>query len=107
MNDAGTEDQVGPVTGRPPRATPRRFDTNVLGVILSMKHEVRAMQGQGGGKVINISSTYGARGGGRASAMSAASTPSKASPKSRGARDRQSGVRGKCRAHPVLRTPAC
>jgi NAD(P)-dependent dehydrogenase (short-subunit alcohol dehydrogenase family) len=35
------------------------FDTNVLGVILSMKHEVRAMQGQGSGSIINISSTYG------------------------------------------------
>jgi hypothetical protein len=29
------------------------------GVILSMKHEVRVMQGQSSGSSINISSTYG------------------------------------------------
>src|SRR5207237_4155758 len=38
------------------------FDTNVLGVILSMKHEVRVMQGQGSGSIVNISSTYGHEG---------------------------------------------
>src|SRR4029453_17382846 len=43
------------------------FDTNVLGVILSMKHEVRVMQGQGSGSIINISSTYGHEGAARAS----------------------------------------
>jgi NAD(P)-dependent dehydrogenase (short-subunit alcohol dehydrogenase family) len=43
------------------------FDTNVLGVILSMKHEVRVMQGQGSGSIINISSTYGHEGAAGAS----------------------------------------
>ena len=43
------------------------FDTNVLGVILSMKHEVRVMQGQGRGSIINISSTYGHEGAAGAS----------------------------------------
>jgi NAD(P)-dependent dehydrogenase (short-subunit alcohol dehydrogenase family) len=43
------------------------FDTNVLGVILSMKHEVRAMQGQGSSAIINISSTYGHEGAAGAS----------------------------------------
>jgi NAD(P)-dependent dehydrogenase (short-subunit alcohol dehydrogenase family) len=36
--------------------------TNVLGVVLSMKHEVRAMQAHGSGNIINISSTYGHEG---------------------------------------------
>ena len=43
------------------------FDTNVLGVILSMKHEVRVMQGQGRGSIVNISSTYGHEGAAGAS----------------------------------------
>ncbi len=43
------------------------FDTNVLGVVLSMKHEVRVMQRQGSGSIINISSTYGHEGAAGAS----------------------------------------
>ena len=35
------------------------FDTNVLGVLLSMKHELRAMLPQGSGSIVNISSSYG------------------------------------------------
>ena len=43
------------------------FDTNVLGTLLSMKHELRVMQAQGSGSIINISSTYGHEGGAGAS----------------------------------------
>lgn len=35
------------------------FDTNVLGVLLSMKYEIRAMLRQGKGSIVNISSAYG------------------------------------------------
>ncbi|MEP6504524.1 MAG: SDR family oxidoreductase, partial [Betaproteobacteria bacterium] len=35
------------------------FDTNVLGVILSMKHELRVMAAQGSGSIVNVSSAYG------------------------------------------------
>jgi NAD(P)-dependent dehydrogenase (short-subunit alcohol dehydrogenase family) len=38
------------------------FDTNVLGTLLSMKHELRVMQPQGSGSIINLSSTMGQRG---------------------------------------------
>jgi NAD(P)-dependent dehydrogenase (short-subunit alcohol dehydrogenase family) len=62
VNNAGTEGQVGPITEQTAESYAATFDTNVLGVILSMKHEVRAMQGQGGGSIINISSTYGHEG---------------------------------------------
>ena len=62
MNNAGTEGQVGPITDQTAESYAATFDTNVLGVILSMKHEVRVMQGQSSGSIINISSTYGHEG---------------------------------------------
>src|SRR3989475_3543737 len=62
VNNAGTEGQVGPITDQTAESYAATFDTNVLGVILSMKHEVRVMQGQRNGSIINISSTYGHEG---------------------------------------------
>src|SRR4051812_26865583 len=67
VNNAGTEGQVGPITDQTAESYAATFDTNVLGVILSMKHEVRAMQEQGSGSIINISSTYGHEGAAGAS----------------------------------------
>jgi NAD(P)-dependent dehydrogenase (short-subunit alcohol dehydrogenase family) len=67
VNNAATEGQVGPITDQTPESFAATFDTNVLGVILSMKHEVRAMQAQGSGSIINISSTYGHEGAAGAS----------------------------------------
>jgi NAD(P)-dependent dehydrogenase (short-subunit alcohol dehydrogenase family) len=67
VNNAGTEGRVGPITEQTAESYAATFDTNVLGVILSMKHEVRVMQGQGGGSIINISSTYGHEGAAGAS----------------------------------------
>jgi NAD(P)-dependent dehydrogenase (short-subunit alcohol dehydrogenase family) len=66
VNNAGTEGQVGPITDQTAESYATTFDTNVLGVI-SMKHEVRIMQGQGSGSIINISSTYGHEGAAGAS----------------------------------------
>jgi NAD(P)-dependent dehydrogenase (short-subunit alcohol dehydrogenase family) len=63
VNNAGTEGQPGPVTEQTTETYAATFDTNVLGVLLSMKHELRAMLGQGGGSIINVSSTYGRAGG--------------------------------------------
>jgi NAD(P)-dependent dehydrogenase (short-subunit alcohol dehydrogenase family) len=62
VNNAGTEGQGGLITDQTAENFAATFETNVLGVILSMKHEVRAMQAQGSGNIINISSTYGHRG---------------------------------------------
>jgi NAD(P)-dependent dehydrogenase (short-subunit alcohol dehydrogenase family) len=67
VNNAGTEGQVGPITDQTAESYAATFDTNVLGVILSMKHEVRVMRGQGSGSIINISSTYGHEGAAGAS----------------------------------------
>jgi NAD(P)-dependent dehydrogenase (short-subunit alcohol dehydrogenase family) len=62
VNNAATEGQVGPITDQTAESVAATFDTNVVGVILSMKHEVRAMKEQGSGSIINISSTYGHEG---------------------------------------------
>jgi NAD(P)-dependent dehydrogenase (short-subunit alcohol dehydrogenase family) len=62
VNNAATEGQVGPITEQTAESFAATFETNVLGVVLSMKHEVRAMQAQGSGSIINISSTYGHEG---------------------------------------------
>jgi NAD(P)-dependent dehydrogenase (short-subunit alcohol dehydrogenase family) len=67
VNNAATEGQVGPITDQTAESYAATFDTNVLGVILSMKHEVRVMQEQGSGSIINISSTYGHEGAADAS----------------------------------------
>ena len=62
VNNAGTEGQAGPVTDQTAETYAATFDTNVLGTLLSMKHELRVMQPQGSGSVINLSSTMGHRG---------------------------------------------
>jgi len=59
VNNAGTEGLRGLVTEQTAESYAATFDTNVLGVLLSMKHELRAMLPQGSGSIVNISSTYG------------------------------------------------
>jgi NAD(P)-dependent dehydrogenase (short-subunit alcohol dehydrogenase family) len=67
VNNAGTEGKSGPITEQTAENFAATFETNVLGVVLSMKHEVRAMQAQESGSIINVSSTYGHKGGAFAS----------------------------------------
>src|SRR6267154_1913191 len=43
VNNAATEGAVGPITDQTAESFAATFETNVLGVVLSMKHEVRAM----------------------------------------------------------------
>ncbi|HMI95789.1 MAG TPA: glucose 1-dehydrogenase [Micropepsaceae bacterium] len=62
VNNAGTEGHPGPVTQQTAESYAATFDTNVLGTLLSMKHELRIMQAQGSGSIVNISSTYGHEG---------------------------------------------
>jgi NAD(P)-dependent dehydrogenase (short-subunit alcohol dehydrogenase family) len=62
VNNAGTEGKPGPATEQSAETYAATFDTNVLGTVLSMKHELRIMQAQGSGSIVNISSTYGHRG---------------------------------------------
>ena len=62
VNNAGTEGQPGPLTAQTGESYAAMFDTNVLGTLLSLKHELRVMQPQGAGSIINVSSTMGERG---------------------------------------------
>jgi NAD(P)-dependent dehydrogenase (short-subunit alcohol dehydrogenase family) len=62
VNCAGTEGKPGPVTEQTAETYAATFDTNVLGTLLSMKHELRVMQTKGRGSIVNISSTYGHEG---------------------------------------------
>jgi NAD(P)-dependent dehydrogenase (short-subunit alcohol dehydrogenase family) len=67
VNAAGTEGKPGPVTEQTAESYAATFDTNVLGTLLSLKHELRVMLLQGHGSIINVSSTFGRAGAPRAS----------------------------------------
>lgn len=71
VNTAGTEGQPGSAVEQTAESYAATFDTNVLGTVLSMKHELRVMQAQGSGSIVNISSTFGHEGGAGASIYSA------------------------------------
>jgi NAD(P)-dependent dehydrogenase (short-subunit alcohol dehydrogenase family) len=62
VNNAGTEGAPGPVIDLSAENYAAMFDTNVLGTLLGLKYELRIMQAQGSGSIVNISSTMGARG---------------------------------------------
>jgi NAD(P)-dependent dehydrogenase (short-subunit alcohol dehydrogenase family) len=47
VNNAGTEGTPSPITDQTADTYAATFDTNVLGVLLSMKHQVRVMRRQG------------------------------------------------------------
>src|SRR3984893_10564078 len=61
VNNGGTEGKPGPVTEQTAESYAATFDTNVLGVLLSLKHELRVMQAQGAGSIVNLSSTMGSK----------------------------------------------
>jgi NAD(P)-dependent dehydrogenase (short-subunit alcohol dehydrogenase family) len=67
VNNAGTEGTPGRVTEQTAETYAATFDTNVLGTLLSMKHELRVMLAQGGGSIVNVSSAYGSVGAAGAS----------------------------------------
>lgn len=67
VNAAGTEGESIPVLEQTPERYSAVFDTNVLGTLLAMKHELRVMSTQGSGSIVNISSTMGVRGAANAS----------------------------------------
>jgi NAD(P)-dependent dehydrogenase (short-subunit alcohol dehydrogenase family) len=53
VNNAATEGPRGLVTEQTAESYAATFDTNVLGVLLSMKHELRVMLPQDSGSIVN------------------------------------------------------
>jgi NAD(P)-dependent dehydrogenase (short-subunit alcohol dehydrogenase family) len=93
INAAGTEGRPGPVIDQTAESYAATFDTNVLGTLLSMKHELRVMQPQGHGSIVNISSTYGHEGAAGASVYAASKHAVEGMTKSAALEGASSGVR--------------
>jgi len=62
VNNAGTEGRPGALAEQTADSYAATFETNVLGTLLSIKHELRVMQSRERGSIINLSSTFGSRG---------------------------------------------
>jgi NAD(P)-dependent dehydrogenase (short-subunit alcohol dehydrogenase family) len=93
VNNAGTEGKAGPVTEQTAESYAATFDTNVLGVLLSMKHEMRVMLAQGTGSIVNLSSTMGQRGAPGASLYTASKHAVEGLTKSAALEGAASGIR--------------
>jgi NAD(P)-dependent dehydrogenase (short-subunit alcohol dehydrogenase family) len=89
VNAAGTEGEPGPVIDQSAESYAATFDTNLL----SMKHELRVMQAQGRGSIVNISSTYGHEGAAGASVYVASKHAVEGMTKSAALEAASSGVR--------------
>jgi NAD(P)-dependent dehydrogenase (short-subunit alcohol dehydrogenase family) len=63
VNNAGTTGGTGPLVTQTAEAYASVFDTNVRGLLFCLKHELRVMIEQGYGSIVNLSSTFGERGG--------------------------------------------
>jgi NAD(P)-dependent dehydrogenase (short-subunit alcohol dehydrogenase family) len=72
INNAGKE-ILGAITDITPGGFSAVFGTNVLGTMLSLKHEFRVMKSQGKGSILNVGSVYGHKGFGGGGSIYAAS----------------------------------
>ena len=59
VNNAGTEGESGPIVEQSTANYEATFSANVLGTLLSLKHEMRVMLAQRSGSIINLSSIGG------------------------------------------------
>jgi NAD(P)-dependent dehydrogenase (short-subunit alcohol dehydrogenase family) len=59
VNNAGTEGHLAPIVEQTSTNYEDTFSVNVLGTLLSLKHEMRVMLAQGAGSIINLSSIAG------------------------------------------------
>jgi len=93
VNCAGTEGTPGPVTEQTAETYAATFDTNVLGTLLCMKHEMRVMLAQGNGSIVNVSSVVGHIGAAGASIYTASKHAVEGLTKSAALEAAASGVR--------------
>jgi NAD(P)-dependent dehydrogenase (short-subunit alcohol dehydrogenase family) len=59
VNNAGTEGETGPIVEQSAANYESTFGANVLGTLLSLKHELRIMLPQRSGSIVNLSSIAG------------------------------------------------
>jgi NAD(P)-dependent dehydrogenase (short-subunit alcohol dehydrogenase family) len=59
VNNAGTEGELAPIVEQTATNYEETFSVNVLGTLLSLKHEMRVMLAQGSGSIVNLSSIAG------------------------------------------------
>ena len=71
VNNAGLTGTSGPLATQTAEMYDTVFDTNVRGTFFCLKHELRIMTEQGFGSIVNLSSTFGERGGAGASLYAA------------------------------------
>jgi NAD(P)-dependent dehydrogenase (short-subunit alcohol dehydrogenase family) len=93
VNNAGTEGEMGPIVEQTAEKYAAIFDTNVLGVLLSLKHELRVMLPRGRGAIVNVSSVAGHVGFAGASVYSASKHAVEGLTKAAALEAVQSGVR--------------
>ncbi len=93
VNNAGTEGQPGPITEQTAETYAATFDTNVLGLLLCLKHELRVMLAQRRGSIVNVSSVAGRRGFAGASVYVASKHAVEGLTKSAAIEAAESGVR--------------
>jgi NAD(P)-dependent dehydrogenase (short-subunit alcohol dehydrogenase family) len=93
VNNAGTEGHPGRVIDQTDATYAETFDTNVLGTLLAMKHELRAMLPRHSGSIVNVSSCYGHEGAAGASIYAASKHAVEGLTKSAALEVAESGVR--------------
>jgi NAD(P)-dependent dehydrogenase (short-subunit alcohol dehydrogenase family) len=93
VNNAGTEGTLGPITEQSEDNFHATFSTNVLGTLLSLKHEMRTMLAQGHGSIVNLSSIAGQVGVAGASVYAASKFAVEGLTKSAALEGAASGVR--------------